>query len=567
LFSVSETSLAHNSVSGDIVVVQKPKDSTGGRGTLLSSSLEIEKSFTFDTSPSSGSRFQNAVVGSDPVSGNWLITWSQTGGASTTVLDAAGNEIAPAAVRLDRELRSIATTGDGTYWATSETGWLVHVSAAGEQLSSTSLLRANGNTYSAIAFGRNGPVTSGLVFGATTTVQRPTIAPIRVSWPGAEPVVPARLLETRQNTPDGTIDGRFAGDGARPADGVLELQVAGRGGVPNDATAALMNIAAVGSPSRGFVTAFPCDAGRPTSSNLNFESGGAASAAAFVTLSASGTACLYTSASVELVVDVNGFVPKVSSITPLVPGRLLETRSGTPEGTVDGEAAGVGRVSADGVVAVRVAGRAGVAGDAEAVLVNVTSINPTQRIFATVYACGSDRPTAANLNAAAGQNVNNLVLAEVGVDGEVCVYSSGPSDFVMDVSAFVPAGGGLAATLPARLVETRSGTPDGTIDGDFEGDGMLAVGVLEVDVAGRGPVPEDADGVMLNVAAISPATGGFMTLFPCDADRPTAANLNFAAGAVVSNAVFVELDDSGRLCVYSSAVSHLAIDVVGYVAD
>ncbi len=127
---------------------------------------------------------------------------------------------------------------------------------------------------------------------------------------------------------------------------------------------------------------------------------------------------------------------------PLAPKRLLETRSATPNGTVDGISQAVGRVTAGGEVQVKVVDRGGVAPDADAVVVNVTSINPSQQIFVTVYACGSTRPTAANLNAAAGQNVKNLVLAEVGNGGKVCVSLSGETDLVMDVSAFVPAGGG-----------------------------------------------------------------------------------------------------------------------------
>ena len=83
---------------------------------------------------------------------------------------------------------------------------------------------------------------------------------------------------------------------------------------------------------------------------------------------------------------------------------------------------------------------------------------------------------------------------------------------------------------------------------------------------------------MLNVAAIAPSDGGFMTVFPypCDGGVPTASNVNFAAGTVVSNAVFVKVGQVGRafagnnngfICIYSSAEAHLAVDVVGYTLD
>lgn len=565
LFHSSEAHLAQNPVSGDILVVQKSDAPPGGRGVLFSPTLGIERSFSFDTDPSTGSSFDEAVSAADPVSGNWLISWGRTGDAATLVLDAAGDEVVPAAQRVSVDLRHVVGASDGTFWANSATGYLVHVSGAGEELSKVRVLGSVGNNDAAFAFGADGPVRSGIVVGGDDN--HAVRVPFTVSWPGAQPVVPARLLETRRNTAEGTVDGDFEGGGPRAAGDVLELQVAGRAGVPSDADAAVVNIAAVGSTARGFVTAFPCDEERPTSSNLNFESNRAASASAFVTLSAQGTVCLFTSVDVELIVDVNGFAPAVTSISSLLPARLLETRPGVAMGTIDGESNGVGRASAGDVIEVPVAGRGGVAADAAAVIVNVTSIGPASRSFATVYACGSDRPTAANLNADPGQNVNNLVLAEIGDDGMVCLYTSAAADFVMDVSAYVPAGGGLTATLPSRLLETRIGTPDGTVDGEYDGTGQLAVGETTLEVAGRGPVPDDATGVMLNVAAIKPTTGGYMTLYPCDAEPPTAANVNFGASAVVSNAVFVKLDDSGEVCIWASTSTGATVDVVGYVTD
>lgn len=559
---LKDNHVAVNPQTGAVLVLQRTL-SPSGRAVMFSSALEQTGSFTFGSEDgTNNNEIQDPIAASEPATGNWLITWDDNGDGATMIVDAEGNEVVAPAARLNHHVLDVGTAPDGSYWGVSDLGYLVHIGADGTELLETKIARSGG--HPALAIGTADFGVRGLAFMPTGSFSLPVIIPFSES-PATLPLVPARILETREGTADGTVDGVFNGEGVRPEGSVLELDVAGRAGVPGNAGAALLNIAAAGASSRGFVTAFPCDADQPTSSNLNFEEGGAASAAAFVTLSETGTVCLFTSAEVDLIVDVNGYAPARASVTALTPGRLLETRSGTPDGTVDGVSEGEGRVAAGGVVEVKVTDRAGVAADAEAVVVNVTSINPSERIFVTVFACGSERPTAANLNAAVGKNVNNLVLAEVGEGGKVCIYSSGPTDLVMDVSAFVPAGGGLTASLPARLVETRGGTPDGTIDGDFEASGVLPIGALQVDVAGRGSVPENAGGVMLNVAAISPAAGGFMTLYPCDADQPTAANVNFAAGAVVSNAVFVKLDDSGRVCVFTSTSSHLAIDVVGYV--
>lgn len=558
---VKDNHVSVNPKTGDVLVIQRTTGPSG-QATIFSPTLDQTASFSFVREDrANDNAIIDPVAASDPVTGNWLIVWGVDG--VTMVVDSAGKEVVAPANRIGARLIEVAAAADGSFWGVNRLGSLVHLGAGGELLSVSTAGRDGG--HPGLAIGSSDVGVRGLAFVPTGSFSIPTIIPF-TDAPAVLPLVPARVLETREGTASGTIDGLLNGQGIRSAGSVLTLPIAGRGGVPANATAAMLNIAAVGSSLRGFVTAYPCDADRPTSSNLNFDAGGAASAAAFVTLSAVGTVCLFTSASVDLIVDANGYAPSRASITPLVPKRLLETRAGTPDGTVDGVSQATGRVAAGGEVQVKVTDRAGVAADAAAVVVNVTSINPSQRIFVTVYACGSTRPTAANLNAAAGQNVNNLVLAKVGDGGKVCIYSSGATDLVMDVSAFVPSGGSLNAVLPARLVETRVGTPDGTIDSNFEGGGVLPVGVLNVDVAKRGPVPETAGGVMLNVAAIAPATGGFMTLYPCDADRPTAANVNFAAGSVVSNAVFVKLSTSGQVCLYTSSATHVAVDVVGYVA-
>jgi len=215
-----------------------------------------------------------------------------------------------------------------------------------------------------------------------------------------------------------------------------------------------------------------------------------------------------------------------------------------------------------------VAGRVGLPDEPTAVMLNVTVTAPVDHGFVTVYPCGETRPQASNLNATTGQVVNNLALAKVGTNGQICLYSLADTDLIVDVAGFVPAGGGLLPLVPARLLETRSGPNDATIDGAHEGDGQIVGGQFErVVIAGRGGVPDDATGAMLNTTAIAPADYGFMTLYPCDAERPNASNVNHGPGDVVANAVFVKLDPSGAVCVYSHSTSHVAIDVVGYTRD
>jgi hypothetical protein len=84
--------------------------------------------------------------------------------------------------------------------------------------------------------------------------------------------------------------------------------------------------------------------------------------------------------------------------------------------------------------------------------------------------------------------------------------------------------------------------------------------------------------VLLNVTVVKPTSGGFLSVRPGDAaGSPTTSSLNFAAGAVVPNAVQVGLPtagaNSGQIDVTFSArgtagpTTDILIDVVGYLIE
>jgi len=530
--------------------------------------------------PESAGNFSNHKVAADPVTGNWLLTWRQSRVNDTMamVLDAGGAVVSPMHVGLSAmPTVDLAAVGDGTWVGIATGSNLVHFGADGTAVSVEKLpdfRDGNGLSFAlggAVAVDRSGGTPRAVALGRDTVGLglELAVATADVYPPGNLPVVPARLLETRSGAGMRTVDGDQQGIGKRRAGSVTAVQVAGRGGVPAGATAAVLNVTQAEAEGPGHLTVFPCDAKQPNASSLNYAGGGADASAVFVKLSATGTACVFTHAAAHLIVDVNSFVPARGSITPVVPARLLETRSGPGMATVDGGSQGIGRVAAGSVTRVTVTGRGRVAKDAEAVLVNVTTVAPGTPTYVTVYPCGEKQPHASNLNANAGQVVNNLALAKVGTNGQICLYSLADSDLIVDVSGFVPAGGGLRPIVPARVLETRSGPNDTTIDGRFEGDGPLrrTGAVTRLDIAGRGGVPDGATGVMLNTTAIAPVGPGYLILFPCDAQQPNASNVNYAGGDVVANAVFVKLDPRGEVCVYTYADTHAVIDVVGYTLD
>lgn len=75
--------------------------------------------------------------------------------------------------------------------------------------------------------------------------------------------------------------------------------------------------------------------------------------------------------------------------------------------------------------------------------------------------------------------------------------------------------------------------------------------------------------VALNVTAVAPSIPGFATVYPYGTARPGTASLNYAAGAIVNNAIIASVPNPPAFydfTLYSYAQSHYVIDIVGYFA-
>ena len=248
------------------------------------------------------------------------------------------------------------------------------------------------------------------------------------------------------------------------------------------------------------------------------------------------------------------------NFTGVESARLLDSRSG--ESTVDGLFAGGGALAAGEVVEVDVAGRAGVPDDAVAVMVNVAVAQGQGVGFVTSWDCSVPRPLTSALNFAAGEPVSNAGVVPVSADGTICLYVSEGAQLILDVSGYFPLGSTFGVLESARLLDSRSG--ESTVDGLFAGGGALAAGeVVEVDVAGRAGVPDDAVAVMVNVAVAQGQGVGFVTSWDCSVPRPLTSALNFAAGEPVSNAGVVPVSADGTICLYVSEGAQLILDVTG----
>ena len=248
---------------------------------------------------------------------------------------------------------------------------------------------------------------------------------------------------------------------------------------------------------------------------------------------------------------------------PLPPARVADTRPGFA--TIDGLDAGGGLRDVGSTLALKVAGRGGVDAGASAVALNVTAVDAVAPGFATVWPCGEPRPTASNLNFATGATVPNAVLAKVGADGTVCLFTSQPIHLVVDVNGYAPATTSYEPLNPARLIDTR--TDGTTVDGAQQAAGLVgADSTTTLQVGARGGVPADATSVVLNVTTTESTADGYITAYPCGADRPNASSVNGVANATVANLVITKLGVGGTVCIFSQSKTHLIADVNGYFA-
>ncbi len=148
--------------------------------------------------------------------------------------------------------------------------------------------------------------------------------------------------------------------------------------------------------------------------------------------------------------------------------------------------------------------------------------------------------------ALAGSAIAGYVVQQVGAVGP-----SVPSAFV--------------AIAPCRLVDTRP-LPD------LVGTRTIPIGPAEtVTFQVRGAnggctIPATATAIATNTTAVNPTAPSFLTVFPQDAPRPMASNLNYSSTSPPTpNQVTVGLSATGSISVFNLAGTvNVIIDIVGY---
>ena len=145
-------------------------------------------------------------------------------------------------------------------------------------------------------------------------------------------------------------------------------------------------------------------------------------------------------------------------------------------------------------------------------------------------------------------NQRRLVVERVSqVDGRIVISGDPGPVGPAPPSTYVPA-------TPVRVLDTRNGL------GTTSARTLEAGEVLALDLAGR--VPATTSAVVLNLTVVAPASGGFVTAYPCGTP-PNASNVNYVPGQVVADLVTVQVSPARGVCLYTYGATHLVADLQG----
>ena len=487
--------------------------------------------------------------------------------ATVTIKDSGGQTVATAApaVAVGWSAVASATVASGTYtmtversgWMTAATGFTSYASLGGYSLSvgaeppattttttttttapSSSTTAPSSTTSTSTA--PSSTSTSSTSTSSTSTSSTSTTTSTTTTVPPPTPV--DRRAGFTAMTPKRIVDTRTALGGSRrlAAGRAVTVQVTGRHAIPSTATAAVVNVTAVGPAAAGRLSVVPCTTGTPTITTVQYATGQVVANTTIATLDGRGRFCVWTSAASDVLVDITGWLAPATGarLTPVGPTRLADTRSGL---------GGSRRLAGNRTMVLDVSSKAT---GASAVALNVSVVGPAAPGYVTVYPCGASRPATSTINHVGGEVRANNTIVGVG-GGKVCIYSLVAADVVVDlVGTFGSTGLRYLPTTPRRLVDTRTSG------------GRLTAGTSReygVGTASSG----SARAASVTVTASDHRSDGYTTAYACGA-LPTASTVNHLARQSVSNGTIARTTGRSTSCAFSSAGGHLQIDLTGW---
>ena len=407
----------------------------------------------------------------------------------------------------------------------------VAIQTANKRRRTTRSLVAQAVTFASLAVASFAP---GLVSSGSVSAAADTSSFVAVG--------PHRLADTRSE-PCGCV---------RVDEFTMRVEVAGRFDIPDEITAAAVTVTATNVAADGFVTASPAGSAVPTTSTLNPRARTDLANSAIVVVGDDGAidvrSTLRIDTAVDLIVDVTGvFVPDNSAragrFVPVAPTRISDSR--TPGAPATGVAPGTSIV---------LPLPSGVAADARAIAINVTTVGGLRAGFLSVRPAGPVSTTTSFMNPdGTGRPRAASVIVPVSPDGFVITTTAGGHVIVDLVGWFTGASapdsddGLFVPIAPTRLVDSRANAPR-----------LWPNGTRELDI------DYDAAAIATNVTIDRTDDSGFVTAYPAGTPLPTASTINaFGVNDTVANFAITPISNRGS-AYYSDRGTDLIVDVTGY---
>lgn len=263
----------------------------------------------------------------------------------------------------------------------------------------------------------------------------------------------------------------------------------------------------------------------------------------------------------------SGLQTEGSEYTPYPPTRILDTRKGI--------GAPAAPIAANGTIKLQVGSPPIPEPDGiSAVVLNVTVTRGTAGGYLSVY--GDEdlggtpvpRPSTSNLNFAANEDVANLVVVPVGINGIVDFYngSAGTVGVIADVQGYfsLTEVNKYFNIAPTRILDTRKGIGTGVVK-KIPANGSLT---LTVAGAGKGVIPTGGglSAVAMNLTVTNATSGGNIAAYPAGQPLPATSNVNDSVGEPVANMAIVPVGTNGQVVFHnsSSGTVDLIADANGY---
>lgn len=289
-------------------------------------------------------------------------------------------------------------------------------------------------------------------------------------------------------------------------------------------------------------------------------------------LGASGADNSFGAGKVLLPAPPTPITPAPGKYVPLTtPSRVFDSRHVAAAGL------GTGPYTAGAIVDVAVVNGLPVApSSVSAVAVNVTSTRTSTSGFiqAAPYLGAATGGTSTLNISIAGTDRPNFAIVPIGQDGKISLYLDAGGDVIVDLLGYFQTGvatstdGRFVSIQPERWMDTRN-------------NGLLPVGsnsAATVTAGGTATarrlpttvVPGSGlRALVVNVTAAGSAAAGYMVAMPSGGDPAATqhSTVNFTPAAPSANTAIVPVGPDGSVSVYTTANSHIIIDVVGYITD